>query len=64
VTLKDWMRAEGRNIAWLAEKMRVSKGTISRWRTGDHKPRGPAAAYLEEITGGAVPASQWETDNA
>jgi transcriptional regulator with XRE-family HTH domain len=57
VTLKDWMKREGRSNEWLAEKLRVSPVTISRYRTGKHKPSGPAKALIAELSGNAV--TEW-----
>jgi DNA-binding transcriptional regulator YiaG len=58
MTLIEWMKAEGRSNQWLAAKMQVSEETVSRWRKGGQKPRGPAAALINVLSDGAV--TQWK----
>jgi len=43
----------------LAAKLDTSPRAVTRWRRGEGNPDGYQAGDLEQLSGGAVPASCW-----
>jgi hypothetical protein len=36
--LESKLRTENKSMAWLCDKMEITKATPSRWKTGKHEP--------------------------
>ncbi len=49
--LKIYRTAQGMTQVALAERLDVSKGTISRWESGTRTPRRPELRKIAELTG-------------
>ena len=60
--LVAWMTDEGRKLNWLAAKAMVDRGAAGRWMRGISCPHPRTRVDLEEITRGAVKASDWEVE--
>lgn len=59
--LKRWLKEEGRMSYWLATKIGVTNVTLSYWVTGRRTPSLDHAFKIEEITEGAIKASDWRS---
>jgi hypothetical protein len=49
--IREWVRAEGRKLSWLAEQVPVHAGDLSRWLNGKQMPRAVYRVRLTDITG-------------
>ena len=52
-----WLTAEGRSAVWLADKIGITPGYLSRIGSRKAQPSKTIAVALESVTG--IPASVW-----
>lgn len=56
----EWIAASGLKKGHVAGRIPVTPGNLSDWLSGRITPSRIARARIEEITGGAVAAADWE----
>lgn len=61
--LKQWMgeSPRARSQAAVGRALKLTPTSVRQWLTGWARPEVPHRLALEALTGGAVPASAWET---
>lgn len=59
MNLKEWRMQERRPMSFIGLKCKVSRQAVDNWERGLTVPSEENAALIEEITGGAIPASSW-----
>lgn len=57
--LTQWLRDSGTSQIGLSARISASRGSISRWASGERRPSVAYATRIEDVTGGAVPATSW-----
>ena len=57
--LKVWCDADGRKLAWVADKIGISRSHLSGFLSGRTKVPLDRALAIEDLTDGAVPARSW-----
>ena len=57
--LSAWIAREGRKKAWIADQVGATSAMVSRWLRCGVVPDARYREALEEVTGGAVAASDW-----
>ncbi|GJD59817.1 helix-turn-helix domain-containing protein [Methylobacterium dankookense] len=60
--LSDWLKQNGKTVAWLAEQVGRDRSFLTRVKNGEAKPSVDVAAAIQRVTGGAVTAVDYVTD--
>lgn len=61
--IKRLMKLKGWNQAELARKLELTEGSITRWLTGEHPPRGPARILMRQWLDEAIEESEKELES-
>lgn len=57
--LAEWIDADGRPIAEIADLLGVAVSYVNRLRRGESRPSLELAIRIEELTGGDITARSW-----
>lgn len=60
--LSRWLTGD-RTQVWLAEKLKVDKGTVCRWIAGRILPSPELRQAISDLTKGEVDTDDWYTDD-
>jgi DNA-binding transcriptional regulator YdaS (Cro superfamily) len=59
MTLADYLRLHNKTATEFAAELAVDKSTVSRWLSGESRPRWADVPAIVRVTGGAVTANDF-----